>query len=148
MLKLNVLCLSLALALSACGGKQEAVQSTPAPANTESTTPATGGDAQLDQEIDAGLAQMKSKLPLKIGDVMEISSVERSGKDINYTYTFLTDAVKKEAFTAVEGKKAGAQQLCSNPDTKKFLDAGYTFKFHYAFKDGAKMTVPFESGDC
>ena len=64
------------------------------------------------------------------------------------TYTFLTDAVKKDNFKVEDGKKAGAQQLCANAETKKYLDAGYSFNFNYKFKDGSNLEVPFKAGDC
>ena len=150
MLKLSTLCVMAALALAACGGEKEAAKADAgAPASTSSAAPAApSAGGSLDSEIDAGLAQVKSQLPMKLGDTMEMTSIERSGKDIVYTYTFLTDAVTKEAFKVEDGKKAGAQQLCANPETKKYLDAGYSFKFAYKFKDGSNLDVPFAAGDC
>ena len=85
---------------------------------------------------------------MKLGDTMEMTSMERKGTDIVYTYTFLTDAVKKDNFKLEDGKKAGAQQLCANAETKKYLDAGYSFNFNYKFKDGSNLEVPFKAGDC
>ena len=154
MTKLSMLCLCSILALAACGGGEKAASDKPAEATT-STAPATpaetaksGGDPALDKEIDAGLAQVKSQLPMKLGDAMEMTSMERNGTDIVYTYTFLTDAVKKDNFKLEDGKKTGAQQLCANPETKKYLDAGYSFNFKYKFKDGSDLEVPFKAGDC
>lgn len=148
MMKLNALWLCAVLALAACGGNKEETSNNSTTPSTQTTAPAESGNSDLDKEIDAGLTQMKGQLPMKMGDVMEITSVERSGKDINYTYTFLTDAVKKDNFKLEDGKKSGAQQLCANSDTKKYLDAGYNFNFNYVFKDGSELQVPFSKGDC
>ena len=155
MTKLSILGLCAVFALSACGGGEKAATEKPADSTaTTSTAPATtepakaGGDPALDKEIDAGLAQVKGQLPMKLGDAMEMTSMERNGTDIVYTYTFLTDAVKKDNFKMEDGKKTGAQQLCANPETKKYLDAGYGFNFKYKFKDGSDLEVPFKAGDC
>ena len=153
MTKLSILSLCAVLALAACGGGEKAASDKPADSTaTTSTAPAepakAGGDPALDKEIDAGLAQVKGQLPMKLGDTMEMTSMERKGTDIVYTYTFLTDAVKKDNFKLEDGKKAGAQQLCANAETKKYLDAGYSFNFNYKFKDGSNLEVPFKAGDC
>ena len=127
MTKLSILGLCAVFALSACGGGEKAATEKPADSTaTTSTAPATtepakaGGDPALDKEIDAGLAQVKGQLPMKLGDAMEMTSMERNGTDIVYTYTFLTDAVKKDNFKMEDGKKTGAQQLCGNAETKKY----------------------------
>ena len=153
MTKLSILSLCAVLALAACGGGEKAASDKPADSTaTTSTAPAepakAGGDPALDKEIDAGLAQVKGQLPMKLGDAMEMTSMERNGTDIVYTYTFLTDAVKKDNFKMEDGKKTGAQQVCGNAETKKYLDAGYSFNFNYKFKDGSNLEVPFKAGDC
>ena len=153
MTKLSILSLCAVLALAACGGGEKAASDKPADSTaTTSTAPAepakAGGDPAVDKEIDAGLAQVKGQLPMKLGDAMEMTSMERNGTDIVYTYTFLTDAVKKDNCKMEDGKKTGAQQLCGNAETKKYLDAGYSFNFKYKVTHGFDLGVPFKAGDC
>ena len=146
MLKLSTLCISIALGLSACGGGDKAPADKPADSSTAPA--ATSGNSDMDKQLDTELAQMKPQLPVKMGNAMEMTSIEREGKTVVYTYTFLTDAVTKATFKPEEGKKAAAGQLCANRETKKYFDGGYGFKFNYIFKDKSNVEVPFAAGDC
>ena len=151
MSKLSLLCLCSVLALAACGGGEKAASDKPAETTT-STAPAESakseGDPAINKELDAGLAQVQAQLPMKLGEVMEMSSIKRNGTTVEYVYTFFTDAMKKETFKAEDGKQAGKQQICSHPQFKKYMDAGYSFNFKFNFKDGSSMDMPFTAGDC
>ena len=149
--KLSALYLCGVLALAACGGGEKAASDKPAESTT-STAPVEAakseGDPAINKELDAGLEQVQGQLPMKLGDMMEITSVKRNGTTVEYVYTFFTDAVKKDNFKVEDGKQAGKQQICSNPQFKKFMDAGYSFNFKFNFKDGSNLDLPFKAGDC
>ena len=148
--KLSALYLCGVLVLAACGGGEKAASDKPT--ETTSTAPAESakseGDPAINKELDAGLEQVQGQLPMKLGDMMEITSVKRNGTTVEYVYTFFTDAVKKDNFKVEDGKQAGKQQICSNPQFKKFMDAGYSFNFKFNFKDGSNLDLPFKAGDC
>ena len=105
----------VALMLSACG-KDDAAQ---IQTNTSTNTTTESGE-NFNTEIDESLKQMQAKLPIKAGDALEITSIERSGKDINYTFTILNEKLTAQMLGLDQNKAILLQQLCQDKETQRF----------------------------
>ena len=153
MLKPLFLSVCVLVALSACGQSESSSNAkTQSPQNAttsaEKGTPKVSEGGEYDAQIDQALKQMQSQLPIKAGDVMEISSMVRSGKSIHYTFTILSDSITPENLGLTRNKNPNAKQLCEEEDTKRFLSAGYDMQFHYLFKNQEKFTLTLNPSDC
>ena len=49
---------------------------------------------KIDSEIDADIKKMATQLPLQVSEVMSITGMERDGKKVIYTYSFIKPDIR------------------------------------------------------
>ncbi|AUZ03880.1 MULTISPECIES: hypothetical protein [Vitreoscilla] len=145
MLKLSFLVCCAVLSISACGHQTKDTESADL---TQVIQNQTSHSNNYDQEIDTTLKHMQAQLPYQAGNFMEISSLKRTGKDIHYNFTILSEAITPQILSLDSNKQAAIQQLCAEKDTKKFLAAGYKMHFNYIFRNQETITLTVNQSSC
>lgn len=145
MLKISFFVCFTALIVSACGNQTNDTESADF---TQVIQNQTNLSNNYDQEIDTTLQHMQAQLPYKAGNFMEISSLKRTGKDIHYNFTILSEAITPQILSLESNQQAAIQQLCGEEDTKKFLAAGYKMHFNYIFRNQETITLTVNPSAC
>ena len=107
-----------------------------------------GAKPELDAMMDAELSVLRKSLPQKMADNLDMTDTRRIGKDVTYAYQFQDDVTHAGNFDVDAGKKVAIPELCNNPATRQYLNAGYRFVFTYHFKQGAEVVVKISAADC
>lgn len=142
MLKISFFVCFAALIVSACSQQNNDTES------ADFTQVLQNQTSNYDQEIDTTLQHMQAQLPYQAGNFMEISSLKRTGKDIHYNFTILSEAITPQILSQESSKQAAIQQLCGEEDTKKFLAAGYKMHFNYIFRNQETITLTVNQAAC
>ena len=103
---------------------------------------------KIDSEIDADIKKMTSQLPLQVSEVMTISGMERDGKKVIYTYTFIKPDITPGKFDTKLAMDAGRAQLCKAQQTMAMMKEGYVFVYRYKYMTGDVETVTFSKKEC
>ena len=117
-------------------------------AGDNNTQTAPRAKPELDAMMEAELAVLRQSLPQKMADNLDMTDTRRIGKDVTYAYQFQDDVTHAGNFDVDAGKKVAIPELCNNPATRQYLDAGYRFVFTYHFKQGAEVVVKISAADC
>lgn len=102
----------------------------------------------MDQVIDADIKNMSGKLPLKVSEGMAITSMERKGREVIYTYSFLSNDIQPGKFDTKLAQEAGKSQLCKTQQTMEMMEDGYVFVYRYKYQNGQVETLNFSKKDC
>ena len=109
-----------------------------------------GGDnSEIFKQFDQLLAQTQKQLPLKMDETLklELTSVERRGNKVYYSYT-----LKDSKFTSKSFNKAAADQTlkasCQHPTLKLLLEKGVEFIYVYHFVDKSEITMTLSAKNC
>ena len=107
-----------------------------------------GGDnSEIFTQFDQVLAQIQKQLPLKMDETLELTSAERRGNKIYFSYT-----LKDSKITGKSINKAAADQTlkatCQNPTLKQFLEKGIEFIYVYHLVDKSEITIPLSAKNC
>ena len=109
-----------------------------------------GGDnSEIYKQFDQVLAQIQKQLPLKMDETLklELTSVERRGNKVYYSYTLKDSKISSKSFN-----KAAADQTlkasCQNPTLKQLFDKGVEFVYVYHFVDKSEITMTLSAKNC
>ena len=103
---------------------------------------------KIDSESDADIKKMATQLPLQVSEVMSITGMERDGKKVIYTYSFIKPDIKPGKFDTKLALEAGKAQLCKAKQTMDMMNEGYVFVYRYKYMTGDVETVSFSKGEC
>ena len=116
-------------------------------ASTEVSAAKGGDNPEVFKQFDQDLAQIQKQLPLKITDALELTSVERRGNKVYYSYTLKDSKITGKSFN-----KAAADQTlkatCQNPTIKQFLEKGVEIIYVYHFVDKSEITITLSAKNC
>jgi len=112
-----------------------------------------GGDnSEIYKQFDQVLAQIQKQLPLKMDETLklELTSVERRGNKVYYSYTLKDSRINSEIFK--KATKAAADQTlkasCQHPTLKLILEKGVEFVYVYHFVDKSEITMTLSAKNC
>ena len=107
----------------------------------------SGDNSEVFKQFDQELAQIQKQLPLKITDALELTSVERRGNKVYYSYTLKDSKMNSKLFN-----KAAAEQLfknsCHQPNLKQLFEKGVEFVYTYHFQDKSEITMNLSAKNC
>jgi uncharacterized protein YcfL len=103
-------------------------------------------DPALKNEVEQQVQAMQKNLPIKMNG-MDITSVKVDGNALHYSLTYNSkDITSKQV--PVEQLKRNLLMFCGQPDTKRFINGGYDFKYTYHFQDKSQVDVIISAKDC
>ena len=103
--------------------------------------------SEIYKQFDQELAKIQKQLPLKMDETLELTSAERRGNKIYFSY-----ALKDSKITGKSFNKAAADQTlkasCQHPALKLILEKGVDFVYVFHFVDKSEITMTLSAKNC
>lgn len=102
--------------------------------------------ADLPSQIAAGVAQVRSQLPIRVDEITTMTAISAAGTQVLYDMRLDIDIEATDLAAASAEQQAYADRAaCEERDTRRLIEAGAALTYRYTDRNGDQFQTRIES---